>query len=292
MEPLAAYTVPTLSIIFMVVAMLAGIAFPVVMYLILRKKYHCDHMPFFIGCLVMLLFAFVLEQIAHTIILKSPLGTGIMSNIWLYGLYGGFMAGLFEEGGRFLAFKTVLKKKNTKDCNALMYGAGHGGFEAFYILTFSMINNLVLVVMMSAGGSEALAAGLMGDAGAQVQNAMMQLAATPSGLFLVSVLERGAAVIAQIALSVIVWFAAKGTGKRFWLFPLAILFHMVLDAGAVVMASYVSNVLWVELAVWAFAAVMVYVAYRVWKRCAKPSEPETVQEASSEALPDAAEENK
>ena len=53
------------------------------------------------------------------------------------------MAGIFEETGRFLAFKTVLRKKQGKDINALMYGAGHGGFEAAALLGITMINNII-----------------------------------------------------------------------------------------------------------------------------------------------------
>jgi uncharacterized membrane protein YhfC len=90
----------------------------------------------------MLLFAFVLEQIVHSIVLTSPAGTKIQGSIWLMALYGGLMAGLFEETGRFLAFKTILRSKRNNDANALMYGAGHGGFEAMMILGITMISNL------------------------------------------------------------------------------------------------------------------------------------------------------
>ena len=67
----------------------------------------------------------------------------IRGNIWLYALYGGLMAGLFEETGRYLAFSFALKKYRAKNVNALMYGAGHGGFEAIVIVGLTMINNIV-----------------------------------------------------------------------------------------------------------------------------------------------------
>lgn len=61
------------------------------------------------------------------------------------------MAGLFEETGRFLAMRYVLKKEHGNAHNALMYGAGHGGLEMFVILSLGMINNLIYSVMINLG---------------------------------------------------------------------------------------------------------------------------------------------
>lgn len=138
--------VPTLSIVFMVISCLIAFLVPVGLLLYFRIKKKADILPFFIGCAVMLIFAFVLEQLAHSLILGSAAGIIIQKNTLLYALYGGLMAGLFEETGRFVAFKTVLKRKQEKDQNALMYGAGHGGFEAIVILGLAMINNIIYSV--------------------------------------------------------------------------------------------------------------------------------------------------
>ena len=43
------YTVPMLSIVFMGISALSGIAIPVVLFVVLRKKYKADILPFFIG---------------------------------------------------------------------------------------------------------------------------------------------------------------------------------------------------------------------------------------------------
>ena len=91
----------------------------------------------------MLLFAFILESGAHRIVLSLPAGSVIKGSIWLYALYGGFMAGLFEETGRYLAFSFALKKYRAKNVNALMYGAGHGGFEAVVVVGLTMINKKI-----------------------------------------------------------------------------------------------------------------------------------------------------
>ena len=46
----------------------------------------------------------------------------------LYAVYGGLMAALFEETGRYSAMRFLVKPMDFP--NAFMYGAGHGGVEA------------------------------------------------------------------------------------------------------------------------------------------------------------------
>lgn len=104
---------------------------------------------FFIGCGIFVGFAMILEQICHTIVLTVT-GSVIRDNIWLYAIYGGLAAALFEECGRWIAMTFCLKKYLTRE-NALMYGAGHGGIEAFLILGMSSMSNLLTAAMINGG---------------------------------------------------------------------------------------------------------------------------------------------
>ena len=176
--------VPALTIVFCTVSCILAFAIPIALMLYLRIKKHADILPFFIGCAVMLVFALILESIVHNIVLNSASGRKILDNIWLYALYGGMMAGLFEETGRFIAFKTVLRKKNSNDANALMYGAGHGGFEAIVLLGFSMISNIAMAVMINRGNISAITGVLPEDALAQVQPVIDQLVSSSPYLFI------------------------------------------------------------------------------------------------------------
>jgi len=144
-------TVPSLSIAFMIITCMISFGVPIALFLYLRLVQKADIYPFFAGCTVMLLFAFILESGAHNIVLSSPAGPVIRGNVLLYALYGGFMAGLFEETGRFLAFSFALKKYRSKNVNALMYGAGHGGLEAMVIVGLTMINNIAWSSMINSG---------------------------------------------------------------------------------------------------------------------------------------------
>lgn len=105
------YSVPTLSIVFMAVVAMVGIIIPVVLLLVFRKKYKANILAFFIGCAVFIVFALIIESILHRLILPSDIGLKIQGNIWLFAVYAGLMTGVFEETGRFTAFKTLLRKK-------------------------------------------------------------------------------------------------------------------------------------------------------------------------------------
>jgi len=261
------YTVPLVSIICMAIIALVGIAIPLILFLILRKKYKADILPFFIGFAVFIIFALAIEGPINRLILTSDFGKVLQSNIWYYGIFGGLMAGIFEETGRYTAFKTILKRNQRNDRNALMYGAGHGGFEAYYILFFSMVSYIVMAIKLNAGMQDALTSGVTDPATLQTLNATFAvLASTPPATFLMSIVERIAAVGIQMSLSVLVWFAAKDGGKTFLFYPLAIVLHTLVNAFAVILSRYVSKV-WIILGVvYVFAALYILLATSVWRK--------------------------
>jgi uncharacterized membrane protein YhfC len=266
--------VPQLSIIFMAVSCLIAFVIPVALFLYLRRKYHADILAFLIGCAVMLVFALMLESFAHQLILNgSPLGAVITSSPWLYALYGGLMAGLFEETGRLIAFRTVLRRGLGKDGNALMYGAGHGGLEAIVLVGLSYISNLVTAKLINSGNISAITESLSGDTLAQTKEVIQTLVDTPPYQFLLGGLERIPAIALQIALSVLVWFAVKkkaqGLGR---LFPIAILLHFLVDGVTVLLSATTLPVYVTEIVVLLMAAAVCFYAWKVW--AANKTDPE------------------
>ena len=252
----------------MVISCVTGFLLPVAFLLYFRIKKKADILPFFVGCAVMLLFAFVLESLVHRLILGSALGDTILKNTWIYALYGGFMAGLFEETGRFAAFKTVLRKYRDKDRNALMYGAGHGGLEALVILGITMINNILYAVLVNTGNTELITGPLTEEIRTQVESAFTALITTPSYQFLLASVERVLAIVLQISLSVLVWFAAKRKDSIL-LYPFAILLHLLVDAFVVILSDKGVSLLAVEGVVLVFAVCYAAIAKFVWKKHAR-----------------------
>ena len=260
-------SVPTLSIVFMALATLFAFAIPVVLLIYYRKK-GADILPFFIGCAVFVIFALFLEPLMHQLVLKVlPVGKTIMGNTLLYALYGGLAAGIFEETGRFLAFKTVLKKKLGNDRNALMYGAGHGGIEAILVLGFAYIGNIVMSVLINAGQTDMLTATATGEAAEQLKAVLDSLVTTAPWTYLLAIVERAVAITTHICLSVLVFFAAKKPGKG-WLFPLAILLHAALDGILVILAAHLPAVA-VEGCLVVMTLGLVFLTRALWKKNAE-----------------------
>ena len=207
-----------------------------------------------VGCLVFFLAVMVLESVCHQLVLVvSPVGKAIQENIWIYALYGGLMAGLFEETGRFVAFRTLLRRE--QDSAALLYAAGHGGLEVCYLLTLTMGSYLILA---------------LGKGGAAVpEQVLAALQSITPFTLAASVVERLSALALHTAFSVAVWFAARDRRRR-WLYPAAIGYHALVDAAAVLMARFWS--VWLTEAVLILlAAAALLLAWKIWRLCRKPA---------------------
>lgn len=259
------------TIFILVLDILLGIAVPVALAIWLVKKYHCRVTTILIGAGVFFLFALVLESLVHYVVLSN---TEIQSKIWCYALYGGLMAGLFEETGRFVAMKFLLKKDNNH--MALAYGVGHGGFEMIMVFAMGMVSNLVLALMSNAGTIDAIFKEIPADtdaavmaqieaANAQLNAIIAQLQTESPTYFLLGLWERVSAMVLQISLSVLVFIAVRKGGRWIWLFPAAILLHALVDIIAVLLYGAVSTVV-VEVIIMCLAIAVGAMAVMLYRR--------------------------
>ena len=257
------YQVPVLSIIFMCVSLVFSVAFPIALFMYFKKRHEADTPPFFIGCAVMLLFALVLESVVHSLVLGSPAGNTIVNNTLLYALYGGLMAGIFEETGRFLAFKTVMGRYRHNDANALMYGAGHGSLEVLALLGLTMITNITFSLMLNGGGAAEALRGMSAADAASMEEIFASLTGSAPYIFLMGIIERVFAVVLQISLSVIVWFSVKRSG-RLYLYPTAIGIHAAVDAVTAVLSRSAVPTVVTEIVIGVMAAAVAFFAFKIW----------------------------
>lgn len=239
----------------MAVGALVGIAVPVVLAIWLVKKHKASWKTILVGAGVFVLFALVLESIVHQVVLKGPSGSAILGNIWYYALYGGCMAALFEESGRFIAMKWLLKDQPSGAVSAVGYGVGHGGAEMLLIFGVTMISNLVLSAMINANLADTLITSAPEEAQVQVQAQFAAQESMSAGSVLLGIWERISALILQLGLSVIVWTAVRRGGKWMWLLLVAFLLHFLVDAVTVVLAKSVSMIV-VEVVICAMAVAV------------------------------------
>lgn len=251
-------TVSGASIAGMVVSLLLSVGLPIFLCIFIYKKTKAWVPAFFIGCGIFVGFAMILEQICHTVVLTVT-GSVIRDNIWLYGIYGGLAAALFEETGRLIAMKFCLKKHLTRE-NALMYGAGHGGIEAFLILGMSSMSNLLTAAMINGGLMEKTMTVLEPAQQEVSYNQLSVLWTTPAYQFYLAPVERISAIALQIALSILVFSAVK-TGKKLHL-AAAFGIHFAVDFLTVVCASAIP--MWaLELGLLVIVAVICVVVYKL-----------------------------
>lgn len=152
------------------------------------------------------------------------------SDYFLYSIFLGSTAALFEEVGRFVVIKLFLKKHHTFT-DGLAFGIGHGGIEA---LLFAGINSLVVVLLS------------------------YQSQVTASSMF-AGGFERLFAMLWHIAFTLMVFRSIRGTendsnpakkglsnARLFW-FIAALVSHFLLDAVTVYAMYLGASILMIEV---------------------------------------------
>ena len=224
------------AIIGVICSIILSIGVPVALMIVNKKRYQAKISSFFIGAGTFLLFAMVLEQIMHILVIKVG-GLNPESNRWLYYLYAALAAAVFEETGRIIAMRFWMKK-NLNFPNALMYGIGHGGIEAILIGGLTGITNLISMVMINSGIMQQSLSTLQGDAYNQTVEGLSALWTTPAPMFFVSGIERVSAIILHIGLSLLIYKALKE--KKYSIAALAYGIHFLVDFFAVASASSIA----------------------------------------------------
>jgi len=252
-----------LSIAIMAFAVLFSLALPLVPYFILRKKIKARFVPVLIGAATFIVSALILERIVHGLVLgDANIYAYLMKNPMLYALYAGLMAGLFEESGRFGAFKLMRKKYSTSS-DALSYGLGHGGIEAVIVLGLSMVSNIVLSLMANSGALNSTLAVLPAQQKEVLVASVNTLAAAQPAEFFVGMIERVGALAFHVGASVLVYLAATRQAS-FWLYPLAVLLHLLLDFPAGLFQAGVITSIWlIEAIVIVFSGLVLWFALKL-----------------------------
>ena len=257
--------VPVSSLIMMAVNAVLGIAVPVCLSVYLVRKHHARLSTILIGAGTFILFALVLESIMHQLVLKGPHGASILDNTLRYAIYGGLAAGVFEETGRFLSMKFLMKKEPSAPLPGVAYGIGHGGVEMLIIFGITMINNLVISALINSGQTDVIFSKVPDEAVEQLRSQLDQLQTIGVGTLIIGIWERFSALVLHLGLSMMVWLAVRKGGKWLWLFPAAIALHAIVDAGAVLLQKSAGMVP-LELIVTSEAIAVAAIGYMLSKK--------------------------
>lgn len=255
------------------------IAIPVIFFICWRKKQKQQTKIGYLiaGAVGFIVSARVLELGVHLvcIVADNPVSRFINGNTVAFVLYGIIMAGVFEECGRYIVLKYIMKKNRTPE-NAIMYGIGHGGIEILAVLLPSMILYLVIAVLFSAGNIEnALSTlNIAEDTAAAALPSVEAAAAFDYAMMAMNVLERLFAMLLHIGLTVVVYYGVCNANKA--CLPIAILLHMLMDTfPALYQRTLVP--LW-SVEVWAalWTAIIVFIAVKLYRKMKVSSSAESV----------------
>lgn len=216
----------------LVITVILMIAIPVCFFIYWRRK-HKEQTKIrwlIAGAVGFLVSSRVLELGVHyfCIVSDNPVSRWINGNTAAFVFYGIAMAGVFEECGRHIVLKYVMKKNRTRE-NAVLYGIGHGGIEILAVLLPAMVTYLAAAVLFSAGNTEnALKAlNITEETAAAALPSVQAAAAFDYAMMAMNVMERLFAMLLHIGLTVIVYYGVVNE-KRGYL-PAAVLLHMLMD---------------------------------------------------------------
>ena len=259
------------SIPALVITVILMAAIPVIFFICWRRKHkQRTNISYLIaGAVGFIVSARVLELGVHyfCILADNPVSRFINASTVAFVLYGTVMAGVFEECGRHIVLKYIMKKNRTRE-NAVMYGIGHGGIEILAVILPSIITYLVVAIMFSKGtAEEALTAlKITEDTAAAALPSVQAAAAFDFATAAMNAVERLFAMFLHIGLTVIVFYGILSARKGY--LPLAILLHMLMDTFPALYQRGVVPLWTVE--VWAafWTAVIVFIAVKLYRKTA------------------------
>ena len=201
------------------------IILPAAIFVICHRRMMLSWRNILIGAGVFFVFSQVIEKSMHLYLLQLNPATAAWLNgsAIVYALYGCLAAALFEEIGRYLGMRFLVRPTGNPG-TAVAYGIGHGGLEAI-LIGLSVLNLFIYAVMLNTGHFDALLGlGVPPKTVAQLRVGLQHQTITP--LVLGSV-ERLCALLIQIGLSLVVWRAVERR-RPAWL-GLAIVLHAAVD---------------------------------------------------------------
>ena len=252
------------------------IAIPAVFCICWRVKHRArTNLPYLLaGAAGFILSARVLELGVHyvCILAENPVSRFINANTAVYVLYGTVTAGVFEECGRHIVLKRILKRNRTRE-NAVFYGIGHGGIEILTVLLPTMVTYLIVAILFSGGNAEEAmdALKITEDTAAAALPSVQAAAAFDWAAMAMNGTERLLAMLVHVGLTVIVFYGVHNAKKG--CLPLAILLHMLVDTFPALYQRGVIRLWTVEIWVAVWTAVIACVASGLYKTLKEQTEP-------------------
>lgn len=263
----------------LIITVILMVAIPVIFFIYWRKSHKQQTKISWLiaGAIGFIVFARVLELGVHLvcIVTDNPISRFINGNTIAFVLYGIIMAGVFEECGRYIILKYIMKKNRTPE-NAVLYGIGHGGIEILAVLLPAIIIYLAVAVLFSAGDMEnALSTlNITEETASAALPSIQATAAFDYGMMAMNVIERLFAMLLHIGLTVVVYYGVVTVKKNCLL--VAIILHMLMDTFPALYQRSVVPLWAVELWAGVWTGVVVFIAVNLYRKMKESSCTESI----------------
>lgn len=152
---------------------------------------------------------------------------------------------------------------STGDSTALGYGIGHGGAEAWMVGVLVQIQWIVFAVVENRGELDTYLGNVPVDSLMRIHLILASLSPQAAGIF---VLERAAALVFQIGLSVLMWRGVRAGWRG--ILPLAILAHALADVPAALFQARVLPLYAVDGLYAVLAVIVAAILVKLFRRTA------------------------
>ena len=263
----------------LIITVILMVAIPVIFFICWRKNHKQQTKISWLiaGAIGFIVSARVLELGVHLvcIVTDNPISRFINGNTIAFVLYGIIMAGVFEECGRYIILKYIMKKNRTPE-NAILYGIGHGGIEILAVLLPAIITYLAVAVLFSAGDMKnALSTlNITEETASAALPSIQATAAFDYGMMAMNVIERLFAMFLHIGLTVVVYYGVVTVKKNCLL--VAIILHMLMDTFPALYQRSVVPLWAVELWVGVWTGVVVFIAVNLYRKMKESSCTESI----------------
>lgn len=257
------------AVVSLTITVILMIAIPVCFFICWRRKHREQTKISWLiaGAAGFVISARMLEVGVHyfCIVADNPVSRFINGNAAAFVLYGITMAGIFEECGRLIILKYILKKDRTRE-NAVIYGIGHGGIEILTVLLPAMILYLAIAVMFSQGETEAAlkTLNITEETATAALPSVQAAAAFDYAMMAMNVMERLLAMLIHIGLTVIVYYGVVNAKKL--CLPAAILLHMLADTFPALYQRGILPLWAVEIWIAFWTLMIMLIAAKLYKR--------------------------
>lgn len=257
------------AVVSLTITVILMIAIPVCFFICWRRKHREQTKISWLiaGAAGFVISARMLEVGVHylCIVADNPVSRFINGNTAAFVIYGITMAGIFEECGRLIILKYILKKDRTRE-NAVIYGIGHGGIEILTVLLPAMILYLAIAVMFSQGDTEAAlkTLNITEETATAALPSVQAAAAFDYAMMAMNVMERLLAMLIHIGLTVIVYYSVVNAKKL--CLPAAILLHMLADTFPALYQRGILPLWAVEIWIVFWTLMIMLIAAKLYKR--------------------------